>query len=854
MNKRSTAALTAAVLLTAFVPVTGNAAESTLLDASEFRVCDENLTYIGADYLNPAQVLFDDQDKAPASPDKRDVAKDKWEATDRSQNWKPNWQMEFGEDAMYIDLGANDVLTGLCFLDTNGVQTWTVWVGEPYHWEKLTTFDTDAYQIWQGLTFEKPVETRYIRFTTPAGDSGVSELALYGYKKSDLTDAQKSQPSPAALPKTDLTAGQRIGFNAFIDDPMTAIFAGGNVREYHNFNWLYDDKGRVKFTQGTWGDMDAYYTAMQKQGISIIPCFQGGSTYISGEKPPEIAVPKGADTLDPESYALHAQALYQVAASYGSNKNVDPRTLNVADGSEPKVGMGLLNSLENSNEPNKTWSGKANYFSAAEMAAMCSADYDGHEGKIQNAGVKQADPEFKLAVGGLLTGANLLPYLDEMKLWFEYHRTDKHFAVDILNVHMGPDTVNPEDSGFVKRVREIQDWIDKNAPGTELWISEFEIPMSDCEVEGKDAHDDEKYQLRYAQRVARTYLMAVGAGVDRMTKFQLRDEGEGVYYNSGLTTGKGEWSKKLAWYYTACLTQTLKNADFVKDASTDTVKDYVFRERGTGDILHCLWSPTNEDKSFDYSMPYEGMYAWQTAPGTWAEGITEPLELCKNGTVSVTISETPVFVRFSSMPQSFVNGRGVYITPKSVTSEKQQAQMERMFDEPDSMPEVIYGDTKGLKAPETDVKGSGWEGTVTLDKPYILTGFGVYDTFGTGKVEIYDAYTDTLLWSSDLGSYMSRSIDFMADSAPTDQLRIVKGDGAFNEIALYGYPAPALSGVKYDVNNDGAFDALDIVSMQKYLLTGAKPANPSAGEGLEDGVLDVYDLGLMKRALIGGKK
>ena len=852
MKRPITAALTTAALLSAFLPVRGTAAGSALLDVSDFQIYDENLVYIGADYLNPASVLFDDQDKVPASPEQTKVSQELWDATDRSHNWKPNWQAEFGDNVMFIDLGANYVITGLCFLDTNGVQAWNVYSGEPYSWTELTSFDTDSYNTWRGITLEKPVETRYLRFTAPAGDSGVSELALYGYKKSDLTDAQQSKPSPAALLKSDLTAGQKIGFNAFIDDPMTAIFAGGNVREYHNFSWLYDDSGKVKFTQGTWGDMDTYYTAMQKQGISVIPCFQGGSSYISGDKPPEIVVPKGADTLDPESYLLHAQALYQVAARYGSNPDADPSTLNVADGSEPKVGMGLLEALENSNEPNKTWSGKANYFSPAELAAMCSADYDGHEGRLPNAGVKQADPHFKLAVGGLLTGANLIQYLEEMKLWFAYHREDKHFAVDILNVHLGPDTVNPEDSGFVRRVREIQDWIYRNAPGTELWISEFEIPMSDCETEGKDAHDDDKYQLRYAQRVARTYLMSIAAGVDRMTKFQLRDEGEGVYYNSGLTTGKGEWSKKLAWYYTACLTQTLKHADFIEDASTDTVCDYVFRERGTGDILHCLWSPTNVDKELDYSLPYgDAAHIFVTTPGIWAEGVTEEHELCKNGNFTLTVTETPVFVRFTKMQRTFVSGKGVYITPQKITSE-QQEQCERLFDEPDSMPQVIYGDTKDLPRPETEVGGSACECLVQLDKPCVLTGFGVYDTFGTGSLEVYDAHTDTLLWSSDLGSYMSRSIDFTGDSAPTDQLRIVKAGGACNELALYGYAAPALSDVRFDVNNDTCFDVLDILAMQKYILYGVPLANPDAGEALEDGVLDVFDLARMKQALTGG--
>jgi len=44
---------------------------------------------------------------------------------------------------------------------------------------------------------------------------------------------------------------------------MTAIMADGNIREYHNFSWLLDKNGKVKFTQGIWGDMDNYYESMK---------------------------------------------------------------------------------------------------------------------------------------------------------------------------------------------------------------------------------------------------------------------------------------------------------------------------------------------------------------------------------------------------------------------------------------------------------------------------------------------------------------------------------------------------------------------------------------------------------------
>ncbi|MBE6875728.1 MAG: hypothetical protein E7496_03235 [Ruminococcus sp.] len=867
MYKKTTAFLTALLLFAGAVPISipAKAETSSKLDASQFKIHDENLVYLGADYLNSADVLFNQQDYAPESPENTSVSAEIWEQTIKNQNWKPNYQAEFGDDTFFIDLGANYVITGLCFLDTNGVQTWTVQDGEPFSWNEIATFETDWYQAWRGITFENPRETRYLRFSAPAGDSGVSELAIYGYQVSELSNSQKAYdaPSPASLPKTNLSAGQRIGFNAFIDDPMSAMMAGGNIREYHNFNWLYDDNGKIKFTQGTWGDMDSYYSALKARNISVIPCFQAGSTYISGEKPPEIPVPSGADTLDPASYTLHAQAFYQVAARYGSNQNIDISTLNVSDNSEIKTGLNLLNALENSNEPNKTWSGKANFFSPYEQACMCSADYDGHEGTIPNAGVKTADPNFKLAMGGMLNTASFIEYLDQMKLWFSYHRTDKKFAVDIINIHMGADTYNPEDSTFTERVKQIQNWIDNNAPGTELWISEFEVPMADCETDGIDNHDNNLYQLRYAQRVARTYLMSIGAGVDRMTKFQLRDEGEGVYYNSGLTTGKGEWSKKLAWYYTACMTNMLKNADFISDNSTDEVKDYIFKDRITGDEIHCLWSPTSEDKVIQNYVLSAGNfdYAYLTEPGTYAEGVTSRLYfndgvLRTDGTeenaVSIDVSETPVFVKFSGSEQTVINGKGKYIAPASleVTETNKPNQFERMFDEPDSMPEFIYSDTGALKTPETNVNASNITGIVKLDKKYILTGFGIFDTYGTGSIEIYDDATNTLLWSNDLGSYMSRNIELTTDSIPVDTLRIVKGGGDFNELAFYGYPAPETSTVEMDVTNDGNFNLLDVVALQKWLLSGKSVANPSVSDVNHDNIVNIYDWILMKKALL----
>ncbi|MBE6862936.1 MAG: hypothetical protein E7497_08615, partial [Ruminococcus sp.] len=390
MNIRKTTAficaiLTAAAYITSYPLYAENSPVSTLLDVSQFQILDENIVQLGASYLRDSSYLFNDQDKVPASPSDTSVGSEVFASTSK-ENWTPNQQTEYGGASLYIDMGANYVITGICFLDTNGTPVWTISDGVPFGWNELAEITMDSYNWWHSIEFDNPRATRYLHFSSDYCDSGISEIAIYGYKESELSEEQLAKTSAKGNNlSSDLTAGGAVGFNAFIDDPITAIMAAGNVREYHNFSWLLDNEGKVKFTQGTWGDMDNYYTSLKEQNISVIPCFQGGSAVVSGEDYGEIPVAEGADTLDPASYAIHAQAMYQVAARYGSNTDIDPETLNVSAGSEPKVGLGLLNALENSNEPNKSWSGKANYFTPYELAAMCSADYDGHEGTIPNA-------------------------------------------------------------------------------------------------------------------------------------------------------------------------------------------------------------------------------------------------------------------------------------------------------------------------------------------------------------------------------------------------------------------------------------------------------------------------------------
>lgn len=76
-----------------------------------------------------------------------------------------------------------------------------------------------------------------------------------------------------------------------------------------------------------------------------------------------------------------------------------------------------------------------------------------------------------------------------------------------------------------------------------------------------------------------------------------------------------------------------------------------------------------------------------------------------------------------------------------------------------------------------------------------------------------------------------------------DEVTVTKTDGTVE-------PDPAPAG---DVNGDGACTAADAVALQKWILgdASAKLGNAEAADLCADGVIDVYDLGMLKRILLG---
>lgn len=836
MKKKILPIVLSALLCQTIVPADASDMQrpfSTKLDATKFQIVDETISHVNATKRG-AEILFDSQGELPETPEKANIKI-------TGKTWQPNWVVAWGEPSAIIDLGAYYMVSDVGYMDMNGSPEVSLFSGEPFAWEELGELPTNYYNSYRVAHFDQNKPTRYIRIVSKSSDTGINELGIYGFKVRDLTEADDAVTAakPTAAKKEDLTSGQKIGANAFCDDPFNALDALGNVREYYNWSWLTQKDGLHYFNNIV--NKDHYYQTLHDMNISVIPCMQMNSPALLSEDAEwnkvknTMPVKEGADTLDPASYAFHSNMMYNFAARYGNNPSVDPKTLSVGD--DMKIGMNILNTIESWNEQDKTWESKASYFHPYEYAAMLSADYDGHEGTIINGGVKNADPEFKLAMGGLAGGDDAVSYLSLMKMWFDYNRTDGQFAADVINYHdYITDTQVPEDSDFRDNARAVVAWMEEHAPGREVWLSEFDVIADDKKIAGLNEHDNEAYAKARAERLLRAFLVGEREGLDRMSMFMLRDEWSGVYANSGLTTGKGDWDKKTSWYYIASATDTLKNADLIRWSEQDDIYIYTYQDRDTSELIYALWSPTADGSSIeDYELTIgAGDKATQVTPAYGIkEGAKQPLSI-QNQKVRVNVSETPIFVKVSgadvpvdAYPQKLIQVQEIRLgeengSVETLTFDNREVvdlamgetpstenfmltQFYHLFDEQGETQTAQTPWQKTRVRPETEMgavaikkeQSYPYDCIITFDDVYDLTYLGIYDTYATGRMDFYDDVTGDLIYRSNLDTYNCwNMIPLTGKTISTNRVRIVKYDGAkLNEVAFYGTPSNRKIGI-----------------------------------------------------------
>jgi hypothetical protein len=577
--------------------------------------------------------------------------------------WFPEWAAWHYPARAFVDLGRAYRLSDVYVYDGEGTGHVTVSAGKPFRWTALFTDDLSHYNVWNAHPVT--VTTRYLEVMLADAGTKAPEVVVYG------TAAGPKEAEPATAPHALPTMDQLIGVNAFIDDPLDKMTVGGFVREYHNWGWDEEDgktypgypanqnKWNPSYGAGGGWNFDGYYARLKAAGVTVCPAVQGGVAWLRGGKPSDKPVPSGQSAAEPASYAAHADHLFQYAARYGNVQAADA-TLKVAPDQPRRSGLGLLHYYENWNEEDGWWGGRASYFQPQEFAAMCSADYDGDQGRMgRTFGVKNADPQAKLVMGGL-AGLSL-DYVKTMKAWADANRGGS-FPCDVLNFHHYSNTggeqqkgkvgISPEADDLRGKAAALVDYSRRWLPGKEVWVTEFGYdtnPQSPQRAPAIGAYSQEEVQ---GQWLVRSYLALAAAGVDRAAMFMLRDVNPAdatQFSSSGLVTEKGKWEPKASWYYVHTLRDRLAGMHFAGEqpSGSAAVRIYRFQNAAKPGGAYVVWRPTTDGSMLPGYTLTVGRKPTKVTLVTLAKGkpsgAAAPLPLA-GGRVTLAVSERPVLV------------------------------------------------------------------------------------------------------------------------------------------------------------------------------------------------------------------
>lgn len=620
-----------------------------------------------------ARRLLDEQELAgDPRKDRAGAGKPKTEWTLGWTNWETIHPIE-----AVIDLGRVTRLDGIGWFDGPGQQELvvTVWKepqqkGKPGTWMEIVRDPLSGLDAW--TLHDLDLETRYVRFLQAKPGGAIREVVLYGTPADRETEATTPPAAPAskAGPKMD----RFMGVNGFHTSPLDRVASvAGVMREYHQWQWDEGNQdpayrgGRPAWNPSWvsgpgWGwNFDEFYSRAARAGIEVQPVTQGTLPYlIDGQKGEGESHPIPADrmTESPESYREHSAYLHQFALRYGQTRVKESR-LRLREGQEKRSGLGLINVIENWNEPDKTWRTRSARFRPWELAAMCSADYDGHQGTMGvGYGIKGADPSMEMLSGGLFK-LNV-DYLRAMKLWSDLHRNGK-FPADGVAVHhycrtreslQEGEAESPESHGLLEKLRSVVAWRDREAPGLSLWFGEFGYDTHPKSPVAAAAFPGQTREQTQGLWLVRTYLIAALAGVDRAQMYMLADvnpESATQFDTSGLLESeKKGFQPKPSFYHVATLRQMLRSTRLVEHLHPDRKDLYVLRFEDSEKTAQSTWVIWTEERhatskpSVTLSLP--GVTVTRTTLADDREQGLSVAEPIQNGSVTITATPSPVFL------------------------------------------------------------------------------------------------------------------------------------------------------------------------------------------------------------------
>lgn len=596
--------------------------------------------------------------------DEAELFKNQTQLSKPSRFFSASYNEIYLPQEILIPLNGLYQVDSLVFYDGAGKDSVSVFIGNPKNWQLGLQTSTNLYNQWR--SFKLSQQGEFILLKINSSQAQIGEMRFYG----QLLQNRKAKYKLKASPQARRTFSEIFGINAFNDDPLEIVKpVASSIREYHNWDWD-EGNGAIDY-QATakafaWNpsyvsnwNFDAYYAKAKQLGLKVYPCLQGSAFPYRGNEDFNVKPLKEPyKAKDPRRYTDHSQYVFQMAARYGSRELDANRLLLKAD-NKSLSGLNLIAGIEVWNEPDKWWKGREGYFHPFEFAALLSADYDGHEGMLgKNAGIKNADPNLPLIMGGL--AETNLDYLLGMKYWSQYNRR-ANFPAEVLNFHHYSNNAggqngnasraaSPERDSLRKRIERLVDFRDRHFPDKELWLSEFGYdsnPNSPQGVKPLGAYSAEEMQAIW---LVRTYLAISASGLDRAHLYMLRDvnaANPNKYNSSGLRREK--WSKhapKPAYQAIASILDLLGDYYFIKQVQQqdESVYIYEFQSRLDGARIWALWLGTESAKQlFNFPLGRANNYEIVQFKSDFTLEIKRGE---KTEDLKVSLSEKPFFIRW----------------------------------------------------------------------------------------------------------------------------------------------------------------------------------------------------------------
>jgi hypothetical protein len=458
------------------------------------------------------------------------------------------------------------------------------------------------------------------------------------------------------------------------EDNMALVKSFSAVRHYLNWNRIESIKGDYTFNpafSGGW-DYDIIYERCKQDGVLVLVDLKNSPdwmtvTYPASSRDNENApAPYMQSLSDPASYADQARTAFQFAARYGYNKNVNKALVKVNTkkrwpddiSNKVKIGMELIKYMECGNERDRWWGPDETHQNPEEYAANMSAFYDGNVGKLgPNAGVKTADPNMQVVMGGLASAD--INYVQRMVNWCKKNRGYRkdgsiNLCFDVINYHLYSNNgdvrihkrattgIAPElsDAGsianaFVKLANSLPQH-------PEVWLTETGYDINQESYQKAESIGKKTVLENQADWILRSSLLYIRYGIKRLFFYQLFDDhagGTSQYATSGLAEGI---KRRPAADYILQTGKLMGDYNYMKTISKDPLVD----QYQSGDkTMYVLTIPDETGRTGSYTLDLgkatkANIYNLKIGADVMDKSQVSTVK----GKLKINVTETPVFV------------------------------------------------------------------------------------------------------------------------------------------------------------------------------------------------------------------